>query len=136
VRPTSVGGLPGLTTPEGTPLSVREILPTSGTESSLPTVGIGSVAGLTAQLPLGVSLLVAVGPAVGEVVEHPAIVNATIAIRSTSLAIFTSPPECAFVTTSSALASSTATGSVSGSIVRSCDRAIVRLSLWLCLYGG
>jgi hypothetical protein len=96
VTSTSTGGLPGLTTPEGMPLSAREILPTSGTESNFSTVGIGSVAGLTAQLPAGPAagelVVVVVGPAVGELVEHPAIVTATNMVPSTSLAIFTVLP--------------------------------------------
>jgi hypothetical protein len=73
------------------PLSATEILPASGTGSNLSTVGIGSVAGLTAQLPPGPAaweLAVLAGPAVGELGEHPAIVNATIIVRSISLAIF------------------------------------------------
>jgi len=96
VTSTSTGGLLGLTTPEGMPLSAREILPTSGTESNLSTVGIGSVAGLTAQLPAGATvgevLVVVVGPAVGAVVEHPAIVSVTNMVPSTRLAIFTVLP--------------------------------------------
>jgi hypothetical protein len=91
VTSTSAGGLPGFTTREAMPLSATEILPASGAESNLSTVGIGSVAGLTAQLPPGPAaweLAVLAGPAVGELGEHPAIVNATIIVRSISLAIF------------------------------------------------
>ena len=62
---TSVGGSPGLTVPDGMPLSATEILAFAGTGSYFSVVGIGADDGLTSQLlawpAAGVLELVAAG---------------------------------------------------------------------------